>query len=103
MTDNFLLKLTCDKKFNDGPKRRTLVIKFVTETQNDGHAASLNIYNSLFQGFHDIDEEVFLSVPCVLGLDGVTSVVQQKLTEDERSLLLTSAKTMHQVQANLKF
>ncbi|XP_008550260.1 L-lactate dehydrogenase [Microplitis demolitor] len=67
------------------------------------NSGQVHAVSTMVKGFHDIDEEVFLSVPCVLGLDGVTSVVQQKLTEDERSLLLTSAKTMHQVQANLKF
>lgn len=52
---------------------------------------------------HGINEDVFLSLPAVLGVNGVTDIVKQPLTEDERSRLQKSAELMAQVQANLKF
>lgn len=53
-------------------------------------------------GHHGITEDVFLSLPCVLGENGVTSIVHQILTDEERELLQKSANTIHDVQKNLK-
>lgn len=66
------------------------------------HQSTSNDCND-FQGYHEINEEVFLSLPCTLGDGGVTCIVQQKLTNDERALLHSSAKLMHEVQKDLKF
>lgn len=46
---------------------------------------------------------MFLSLPCTLGEEGVSCVVQQKLTSDETNLLHDSANKMHAVQQDLKF
>ncbi|XP_031827848.1 L-lactate dehydrogenase isoform X1 [Nomia melanderi] len=70
----------------------------ILRNSNQVHAVS-----TLVTGFHGVDEEVFLSLPCALGEGGVTCIVQQKLTENELSLLHKSAKTMHEVQKDLKF
>ncbi|KAK0180551.1 hypothetical protein PV327_002919 [Microctonus hyperodae] len=59
--------------------------------------------STMVSGFHGISEEVFLSLPCTLGENGVTYVVQQKLTDQERNMLQKSALTMHEVQTGLKF
>jgi len=59
--------------------------------------------STLVKGIHGIDDEVFLSVPCVLNANGVTSIVQQKLSADEVAKLQASAKLMAEVQAGLKF
>ncbi|XP_029051560.1 L-lactate dehydrogenase-like [Osmia bicornis bicornis] len=65
---------------------------------NQVHAVS-----TMIKGYHGIDKEVFLSLPCTLGESGVTCVVQQKLTQDELGNLLSSANAMNDVQKDLKF
>lgn len=42
-----------------------------------------------------------MSLPCQLGINGVTSVVVQKLLESERCGLKFSAAMMYEVQAGL--
>jgi len=54
------------------------------------------------QGFHGIDEEVFLSLPVVISESGITSVLRQNLDEDEQSKVVASAKTLHEVIAGIK-
>ncbi|CAG5082602.1 Similar to Ldh: L-lactate dehydrogenase (Drosophila melanogaster) [Cotesia congregata] len=56
------------------------------------NSGQVHAVSTMVKGFHDIEEEIFLSVPCILSLDGVTSVVQQKLTEDEKGLLPNSLR-----------
>ena len=55
------------------------------------------------QGQHGIKKEVFLSLPCTLGKEGIAYIVKQKLTEKELALLQKSADTMDTVQQDLKF
>ncbi|KAL7732207.1 hypothetical protein ACLKA6_018447 [Drosophila palustris] len=50
-------------------------------------------------GEHGIDKDVFLSLPCVLNANGVTSLVKQILTETEVQQLQKSANIMAEVQA----
>ena len=57
----------------------------------------------IVQGHHGIEEEVFLSLPCVVGESGITHVLQQNLTESERQKLQESAKTLHKVIEAIKF
>lgn len=54
-------------------------------------------------GEHHIDKDVFLSLPCVLNANGVTSIVKQILTKTEVDQLQNSANIMAEVQAGLKF
>lgn len=55
------------------------------------------------QGYHSIDKDVFLSLPVVLGENGVTHVIKQTLTEAEINQLKTSADTLWDVQAGIQF
>lgn len=55
----------------------------------------------MLQGQHDIDKDVFLSLPCVLGENGVTHIVKQLLTAEEKEMLHKSATLMAEVQSNL--
>lgn len=55
------------------------------------------------QGEHGINEQVYLSLPCVLTSNGVSHIVKQILTESETNQLQKSAKLMHDVQVGLKF
>nr|CAD7576319.1 unnamed protein product [Timema californicum] len=57
---------------------------------------------NIHAGQHGIDKEVFLSLPCVLGENGVTHIVKQPLTDEEVAMLQKSAKLMDEVQSNLK-
>lgn len=57
----------------------------------------------LIQGEHGIDKDVFLSLPCILNANGVTSVVKQILTDTEVQQLQKSANIMAEVQAGLQF
>lgn len=61
------------------------------------HAVSV-----LVQGHHGITDEVYLSLPAMLGDTGVISIVKQTLNPEEKASLQKSAKTMAAVQANLK-
>lgn len=56
-----------------------------------------------FQGLHGIDQDVFLSVPAVLGENGISSIVKQLLNPQENEALLKSASLMAEVQNGLKF
>ncbi|KAJ8248927.1 hypothetical protein GJAV_G00229270 [Gymnothorax javanicus] len=62
---------------------------------------SVHPVSTLVKGMHGIDQEVFLSVPCVLGWDGVRGVLQQPLKEKEAQQLLQSAKTLWDIQKEL--
>lgn len=70
----------------------------ILRNTNQVHAVS-----TMIKGHHGITEEVYLSLPCTLGEDGVTCIVKQKLTEKETAMLHKSAMTMNQVQKDLKF
>ncbi|XP_063986637.1 L-lactate dehydrogenase [Diachasmimorpha longicaudata] len=67
------------------------------------NSGQVHAVSTISTGLHGISEQVFLSVPCVLGETGVQSIVQQKLTVQEQNLLQKSAKAMHEVQTSLKF
>lgn len=67
-----------------------------------------NTYNvhavsTLVSGEHGINDEVYLSLPCVLGRNGVSHVVKQILTPAETKKLKDSAQIMAEVQAGIKF
>lgn len=67
-----------------------------------------NTYNvhavsTLVTGEHGINDEVYLSLPCVLGRNGVSHVVKQILTEAETKKLQDSARIMAEVQSGIKF
>lgn len=56
----------------------------------------------LFQDMYGIAEEVFLSLPCILNSNGVNSVVNMTLTDDEVAQLKKSADTLWGIQKDLK-
>lgn len=56
-----------------------------------------------FKGFHGIENEVFLSLPSVLGASGVICVIKQTLHESEVKKLQDCARTMHEIQETLEF
>lgn len=50
---------------------------------------------------HGVNEEVFLSVPCILGNSGLTDVVHMTLKPEEEKQLVKSAETLWGVQKEL--
>lgn len=57
--------------------------------------------STLVQGMHGVKDEVFLSVPCVLGNSGLTDVVRMTLKPEEEHQLVKSAETLWGVQKEL--
>ncbi|KOB75005.1 L-lactate dehydrogenase [Operophtera brumata] len=67
------------------------------------NANSVHPVSTFLKGEHGIAEEVFLSLPCVLGRCGVTDVIRQPLTDSELAQLSKSAELMAKVQKGIKF
>ncbi|XP_044799438.1 L-lactate dehydrogenase C chain isoform X3 [Bubalus kerabau] len=59
--------------------------------------------STMVKGSYGIKEEIFLSIPCVLGRNGVSDVVKVNLNSEEEALLKKSASTLWNVQKDLKF
>lgn len=56
-----------------------------------------------FQGYYDINTEVFLSLPCILGTSGVCEVIKTRVKEDRvTEKLQSSASSIHGLQQQLK-
>ncbi|KAJ8985534.1 hypothetical protein NQ317_019917 [Molorchus minor] len=72
--------------------------KSVLRNTNNVHAVSVFV-----KGVHGIEDEVFLSLPSVLGQNGVNNIVMQTLSDEERQALLKSVEVMVEVQKTLKF
>jgi len=70
----------------------------ILRNQKNVHAIS-----TLAKGFHGIEEDVFLSLPCVLGAHGVMYVIRQTLDENEVKKLQSCARTMNEIQQSLEF
>uniref|UniRef100_A0A0K0D9R8 L-lactate dehydrogenase n=1 Tax=Angiostrongylus cantonensis TaxID=6313 RepID=A0A0K0D9R8_ANGCA len=70
--------------------------------------AIINNYRNVFalstnvKGLHDITDDVFLSLPCVIGSNGLTHIIKQHLNKDELSTLHKSWKTLVEVQNKLQ-
>lgn len=50
-----------------------------------------------------MEDDIFLSLPCVLGRHGIVRTLPLRLTEEETEKLKASAKTLGAVQCQLKF
>nr|O93544.3 RecName: Full=L-lactate dehydrogenase A chain; Short=LDH-A [Dissostichus mawsoni]AAC63285.1 lactate dehydrogenase-A [Dissostichus mawsoni] len=57
--------------------------------------------STLVQGMHGVKDEVFLSVPSVLGNSGLTDVIHMTLKAEEEKQLQKSAETLWGVQKEL--
>uniref|UniRef100_A0A3P9CHC8 Lactate dehydrogenase B n=1 Tax=Maylandia zebra TaxID=106582 RepID=A0A3P9CHC8_9CICH len=58
--------------------------------------------STMVKDMYGIAEEVFLSLPCILNSNGVNSVVNMTLTDDEVAQLKKSADTLWGIQKDLK-
>lgn len=59
--------------------------------------------STLVQGCHGITDEVFLSLPAVVGETGITHIFKMDLNELETKKLQESARTMAEVLAGVEF
>uniref|UniRef100_G1TAJ3 L-lactate dehydrogenase n=2 Tax=Oryctolagus cuniculus TaxID=9986 RepID=G1TAJ3_RABIT len=59
--------------------------------------------STMIKGLYGIKEDVFLSVPCVLGQNGISDVVKVTLTSEEEAHLKKSADTLWGIQKELQF
>ncbi|XP_010280034.1 PREDICTED: L-lactate dehydrogenase A chain isoform X3 [Phaethon lepturus] len=59
--------------------------------------------STVVKGMHGIKDDVFLSVPCVLGNTGITDVVKMILKPEEEDKLRKSADTLWGIQKELQF
>ena len=53
------------------------------------------------QGLYDISDDTFMSVPCIVGENGVTHVLIQTLDDTEKTKVVASAKTLLGVQKSV--
>ncbi|XP_040295357.1 L-lactate dehydrogenase B chain-like [Bufo bufo] len=58
--------------------------------------------STMVKNFYGINDEVFLSLPCILNGEGLVQVVNQKLTDSEVAQLKKSAETLFSIQKDLK-
>ncbi|XP_027457770.2 L-lactate dehydrogenase A-like 6A [Zalophus californianus] len=58
--------------------------------------------STIIKGLYGIHEEVFLSVPCILGESGIADLVKVKLTSEEQACLKKSAETLWEIQKELR-
>ncbi|KAB1283172.1 L-lactate dehydrogenase B chain [Camelus dromedarius] len=56
----------------------------------------------MVKGMYGIENEVFLSLPCVLNAQGLTSAIKQKLKDEEIAQLKKSTDTLWDIQKDLK-
>ncbi|CAK7300744.1 L-lactate dehydrogenase B chain [Vulpes lagopus] len=56
----------------------------------------------MVKGMYGIENEVFLSLLCILDARGLTSVINQKLKDDKVAQLKKSADTLWDIQKALK-
>ncbi|XP_028916076.1 L-lactate dehydrogenase A chain-like [Ornithorhynchus anatinus] len=59
--------------------------------------------STMIKGLYGIQDEVFLSVPCVLGQNGILEVVKIPLMPEEEAQLKKSADTLWGIQKDLRF
>ena len=57
--------------------------------------------STLPEGWNGISEEVFLSIPVVIGENGITHLVSQKLSESELAKMQKSVKALHAITLDI--
>ncbi|XP_055842099.1 L-lactate dehydrogenase-like [Episyrphus balteatus] len=58
--------------------------------------------STAIKGMYGIEEDIFLSMPCALHANGITSIIKLNLTPSEGELLQKSAKILNEAQKNLE-
>ncbi|KAK6053278.1 L-lactate dehydrogenase [Cooperia oncophora] len=72
------------------------IVQAIMTNSRNVFALSTNV-----KGFHGIEDEVYLSLPVVLGANGITHIVKQNLNGDEVEKLHQSSQALLEVQQGL--
>ncbi|XP_061059105.1 ubiquitin-conjugating enzyme E2 variant 3 isoform X3 [Eubalaena glacialis] len=92
-----LLRVKGQRSWSVGLSVADLVDSIVND-KNKVHSVSV-----LAKGYYDINSEVFLSLPCILGTSGVSEVIKTTVKEDTvTEKLQSSASSIHSLQQQLK-
>nr|XP_019570516.1 PREDICTED: ubiquitin-conjugating enzyme E2 variant 3 isoform X5 [Rhinolophus sinicus] len=92
-----LLKLKGQRSWSVGLSVADLVDSLVNDKKKV-HSVSI-----LAKGYYDINNEVFLSLPCILGTNGVAEVLKNTMKDDRvTEKLQSSASSIHGLQQQLK-
>ncbi|KAL1130989.1 hypothetical protein AAG570_012230 [Ranatra chinensis] len=67
-----------------------------------GNTHSIQTVSTLVKGQYGIEENVFLSLPCVLGENGITNIVKLTLSEDEQKKMHDSVKNVFAIQKDIQ-
>ena len=59
--------------------------------------------STMIKGLYGINDDVFLSVPCILGQNGISDVVKVTLTPEEEARLKKSEDSLWGIQKELQF
>ncbi|XP_008829923.1 ubiquitin-conjugating enzyme E2 variant 3 isoform X3 [Nannospalax galili] len=73
------------------------LVETVVNNKKKVHSVSV-----LAQGYYGIDNEVFLSLPCVLGASGISKVITSTTKDTVTEKLQSSASSIHSLQQRLK-
>lgn len=57
---------------------------------------------TVFQGLYGIKDEIFLSIPCVLGQSGITDLVKVNMNAEEEALFKKSGDILWNMQKDLQ-
>ncbi|XP_008685141.2 ubiquitin-conjugating enzyme E2 variant 3 isoform X3 [Ursus maritimus] len=92
-----LLRVKGQRSWSVGLSVADLVDSIVNDKKKV-HSVSI-----LAKGYYDINSEVFLSLPCIIGTSGVSEVIQSTVREDTvTEKLQSSASSIHGLQQQLK-
>ena len=59
--------------------------------------------STMIKGLYGINDDVFLSVPCILGQNGISDVVKVTLTPEDEACLKKSEDSLWGIQKELQF
>ena len=68
-----------------------------------GSGSEVKTVSTFVKGLYGVNKEVFLSLPCVLGRNGIQSVVNIKLSDLERKKLHASVNILDEIQKGISF
>ncbi|XP_072742501.1 L-lactate dehydrogenase [Anoplolepis gracilipes] len=57
--------------------------------------------STLVQGHHDVCHDIFLSLPCSIGENGITNIIRMHITEYEKKLFQSSANIVYNTQKDI--
>uniref|UniRef100_A0A8C0WBM4 Lactate/malate dehydrogenase C-terminal domain-containing protein n=1 Tax=Castor canadensis TaxID=51338 RepID=A0A8C0WBM4_CASCN len=55
----------------------------------------------LLKGLYGVKEDIFLSIPCILGRNGISDIVKINLNSEEEALLRKSADALWSIQKDV--